>query len=72
MKKNPPVVLEITSLDRRHGFRLREFGLRADVEAGTTERIRLVANKTGRFPFQCDVFCGDGHERMRGELVVVE
>jgi cytochrome c oxidase subunit II len=72
VKKNVPVVLEVTSLDRHHGFRLREFGVRADVEAGATARVRVVPDKTGRFPFQCDVFCGGGHGDMRGELVVVE
>src|SRR5438094_10452976 len=72
VKKGVPVVLEITSLDRDHGFKLREFGVRADIKPGATTRVRIVPNKTGRFPFQCDVFCGSGHEDMSGELVVVD
>lgn len=72
VKKGVPVVLEITSLDRDHGFKLREFGVRADIKSGATTRVRIVPNKTGRFPFQCDVFCGTGHEDMSGELVVVD
>jgi cytochrome c oxidase subunit II len=71
VKKGVPVVLEITSLDRDHGFKLREFGVRADIKPGATTRVRIVPNKTGRFPFQCDVFCGSGHEDMSGELIVV-
>jgi cytochrome c oxidase subunit 2 len=71
VKKGVPLVLEITSLDRDHGFKLPEFGVRADIKPGATTRVRFVPNKTGRFPFRCDVFCGSGHEDMSGELVVV-
>jgi cytochrome c oxidase subunit 2 len=73
VKKDIPVVLEITSLDRDHGFKLREFGVRADIKPGQVNRVRIVPNKTGRFPFECDVFCGSGHEEdMTGELIVVD
>ena len=72
LKKDVPVVLEITSLDRDHGFKLREFGVRADVKPGQVTRVRIVPSKIGRFPFQCDVFCGGGHDDMGGELVVVD
>ena len=72
VKKGVPVVLEITSLDREHGFKLRDFGVRADIKPGETTRVRFVPTKSGRFPFRCDVFCGSGHEDMSGELVVVD
>jgi cytochrome c oxidase subunit 2 len=72
IKKGVPVILEITSLDRDHGFKISEFGIRADVKSGETTRVRIVADHTGRFEFRCDVFCGSGHEDMSGELVVVD
>jgi cytochrome c oxidase subunit 2 len=72
IKKGVPVILEITSLDRDHGFKIPEFGIRADVKSGETTRVRIVADHTGRFEFRCDVFCGSGHEDMSGELVVVD
>ena len=72
VKKGVPVVLEITSLDRDHGFKLREFGVRADIKPGQVTRVRIVPDKTGRFPFHCDVFCGSGHGDMGGELIVVD
>jgi cytochrome c oxidase subunit II len=72
VKKGVPVVLEITSLDRDHGFKIPEFGVRADIKPGATTHVRIVPNKTGRFPFHCDVFCGSHHEDMGGELVVVD
>ena len=71
LKRGEHVVLELTSLDRKHGFKLPELGIRADVPAGGTARVEVTAEKAGRFPFACDVFCGDGHEGMAGEIHVV-
>jgi len=72
LKKGVPVILELTALDRDHGFKVPEFGVRADVKLGEVARVRIVPDHTGRFEFRCDVFCGDGHEDMAGEIVVVE
>ena len=72
LKKGEPVVFEISSGDRKHGFSLRAFGVRTDVLPGKVSRIRLTPDKTGKFTFSCDVFCGDGHEDMTGTVVVTE
>lgn len=72
LKRGVPVVIEITSLDRDHGFKVPELGLRADIKSGQTTRVRLVPERAGRFVFRCDVFCGSGHEDMAGDLVVVD
>jgi cytochrome c oxidase subunit II len=66
-----PAVIELTSLDRQHGFAVPDLGLRIDVEPGQTARVRVVPEKVGTFPFHCDVFCGSGHEEMAGRIVVV-
>ena len=70
LKKGVPVVLELTSLDRVHGFNQPDFGVRGDAVPGMVTRIRFTPNKTGEFVFFCDVFCGDGHEEMSGTLIV--
>jgi cytochrome c oxidase subunit II len=72
LKKGEPVVLEISSADREHGFNLRAFGVRANVSPGKVSRIRFTPDKAGKFTFSCDVFCGDGHEEMTGTVVVNE
>jgi cytochrome c oxidase subunit 2 len=72
LKKGEPVVLEISSADREHGFNLRAFGVRTNVSPGKVSRIRLTPDKTGKFTFTCDVFCGDGHEEMSGTVIVNE
>ena len=72
LKKGEPVVFEISSTDRKHGFNLRAFGVRADVNPGGVTRVRFTPDKTGKFAFTCDVFCGEGHEEMAGTVVVTE
>ena len=72
LKKGVPVILEITALDRDHGFKIPDLGIRADLKSGEVTRVRIVPDRTGRFAFRCDVFCGSGHEDMAGEIVVVD
>lgn len=72
LKKGEPVLLVLSSQDRKHGFNLRAFGIRADVNPGETARIRFSPTKTGKFTFSCDVFCGEGHEDMTGTIVITE
>jgi len=72
LKKGEPVVFEISSGDSKHGFSLHAFGVRSDVLPGKVSRIRFTPDKTGKFTFSCDVFCGDGHEEMTGTVIVTE
>ena len=65
-----PVVLELVSLDHHHGFNVPDLKLRADIKPRVATRLRLVPDRIGTFPFHCDVFCGEGHEGMTGEIVV--
>ena len=72
VKRGVPVILEFTSADREHGFNLPAFGVRAPIYPGEVTRVRIVPQRTGRFPFECDVLCGIGHDDMTGELIVTE
>jgi cytochrome c oxidase subunit 2 len=72
LKKGVPAVLEITALDRLHGFSCPELGIRADLQQGKITRVRVVPQKAGSFAFHCDIFCGDGHEDMSGTIIVKE
>ena len=70
LKLGEPVVLEITSLDRRHGFAVPDLGIDETLEAGSVARVRIVPSKAGTWDFHCSVFCGSGHEEMAGQIVV--
>ena len=71
LKKGQPVILEITSRDVLMGFNLPEFNVRADALPDKVTRVSFVPDKTGTFIFLCDIFCGDKHEEMHGQLTVV-
>src|SRR5438105_2095684 len=70
VRKGVPVVIEITSEDRIHGFSLPAFGARSDVIPGEITRITFTPDKAGSFEYLCDIFCGDGHEDVNGTLIV--
>ena len=72
LKKNAPVVLEFTSLDRLHGFNCPGLGIHMDIRPGKVNTLRFVPEKVGTFPFHCDNFCGSGHEGMKGMITVTE
>lgn len=65
-----PLTFVLTSIDRIHGFKMPDFGLRAEIVPGEETRVTITPQKAGTFAFFCDVFCGDGHEDMSGTLVV--
>ncbi len=72
LKKGVPVVLEFTSLDRLHGFKSADVGIRADIKPGQVTRVPVTPQKVGDFEFHCDNFCGSGHGNMTGMFHVVE
>ena len=72
LKKGVPVVLELTSLDRLHGFNCPAFKIRGDVRPNQVTKISFTPDQVGTFEFHCDNFCGSGHENMTGKFIVTE
>ena len=71
LTKGEPVVLEFVTADVVMGFNAPDFNVRAEIIPGQVSRLRLVPDKTGTFVFLCDIFCGEGHEGMSGQIHVV-
>ena len=72
VRKGDRVKLLITALDHDHGFKLEDFGVELVVKKGNTAQAEFTADKVGKFAFRCSHFCGLGHSKMRGELIVEE
>lgn len=72
LKKGQPVVLEFTSIDFVHGFKIPDLNIRADLPPGKVTRIRLTPENAGVYDFLCDNFCGSDHEEMSGRIIVKE
>ena len=70
VKKGESVVLKFTAPEVPMGFNLPDFNVRADIVPGKVATVKLTPDKTGTFTFLCDIFCGEGHETMAGQLVV--
>ena len=72
IEKGVPVILELTTLDRLHGFNCPGLSIRADIIPGKVNRVNFVPQNTGTFEFHCDIFCGEGHENMTGKILVTK
>lgn len=72
LKRGRAARLEFKTLDCTHGFEAPRLGLTARIEPGAGAQLQFTPTEAGRFPFHCNVFCGDGHEEMEGEIVVEE
>jgi cytochrome c oxidase subunit II len=66
VKRGDRVRLVLTAMDREHGFKLDEFQL----PKGEAVTLEFTVDQSGTFPFHCSHFCGMGHARMTGKLVV--
>jgi cytochrome c oxidase subunit 2 len=72
LKKGEPVIIELSSLDRLHGFSVQTLNLHADVPPNKTVRVAVTPDTVGTHEIACDIFCGTGHEGLRGSIVVTE
>ena len=70
VKKGDLVKLVITAGDREHGFKLAAFHIDQRLPKGEAVTVEFTADRAGIFPFQCSVFCGLGHKKMTGQLIV--
>lgn len=70
VKKGDHVRLVVTALDREHGFKLEAFQIDKKLPKGEPVAVEFTADRAGTFPFQCSQFCGLGHKKMKGQLVV--
>jgi cytochrome c oxidase subunit 2 len=61
----------VTSGDGVHGVEIKKFKVTKKVpRGGDPVTIEFVAAAAGEFPIICSEYCGEGHEDMKGMLVV--
>lgn len=73
VRRGERVKLRISSEDVVHGFSIPKLGIDVDwIEPGKVTEVEFVADRAGRYGFQCTVWCQLGHWRMRGTLEVVD
>ena len=67
------VELVLRSADTDHGLAIKAYAVKVAIpKGGETVGVSFVASRVGTFLIECSEYCGSGHKRMRGELVVKE
>ena len=65
------IKLVVKSADGVHGVEIKKFKVNKRIpRGGDPVTIEFVAAAAGEFPMLCSEYCGDGHEDMKGMLVV--
>ncbi len=65
------VRLVVTSGDGVHGVEIKKFKVNKKVPRGGDQvTIDFVAGAPGEYPILCSEYCGNGHEEMKGMLIV--
>lgn len=71
VRQGERVWLNVVSVDGVHGFQVKELGLNARTPVrGRTIALELTPQKLGTFEITCSEYCGAGHNRMKGWLIV--
>lgn len=70
VKTGEPVKLVITALDHDHGIKIDALHINQKLPKGEPVTIEFTPSEPGTFPFECSHFCGLGHKKMKGELIV--
>ncbi|MCM8809500.1 MAG: cupredoxin domain-containing protein [Candidatus Omnitrophica bacterium] len=72
VKKDEKIRLIAKSIDVLHGIAIKEYNINQELPPNKIKIIEFTADKAGEFHFYCSVFCGAGHGKMHGKLIVKE
>jgi cytochrome c oxidase subunit 2 len=71
-RRGRALTIALTATDFLHGFAVPELGPRTDCSPGRTVELAFTPERAGRFTYLSDNFCGEGHDRMHGVLIVTD
>lgn len=71
VKAGEPVEITFETLDTKHGFVCKELKLEKVVfTKDNPAKVAFTPETPGTYAFKCARFCGLGHSKMKGEIVV--
>lgn len=71
MTAGEPVRLVIHSVDRVHGFSIRDLDIEVQIPRTGNVVVEFTAPREGRYEIVCSELCGSGHKQMKAALVSV-
>jgi cytochrome c oxidase subunit 2 len=70
LRQGQSVVLDVSTKDVQHGFKVEELGINEPIQPGKPVEIPIDTSKKGDFEVACSIVCGAGHDDMRARIVV--
>jgi len=70
VKQGEDVLLNVSTEDVQHGFKVEDMGINEPVQPGRPVDIHLDTSKKGEFRAACSIICGPGHNNMTAKIVV--
>jgi cytochrome c oxidase subunit 2 len=71
LKVGEPVEITFQSLDAKHGFSCKDLKLEKVIfTKDSPGKLTFTPDRAGTFKFKCAHFCGLGHPKMKGEIIV--
>lgn len=64
------VKIKFSTGDTEHGFKISEINFDLKAKKGKPSKGEFIAPKPGIYEITCSVYCGSGHKKMTGKLVV--
>jgi cytochrome c oxidase subunit 2 len=72
VQKGDNVTIHLSSLDVTHGLHLKAWNITTYLSPNQTFTVNFTADQVGRFEYYCTVYCGLGHNDMKGYIIVKE
>ncbi len=70
LRKDETYRIHLSSMDLQHGFSLQPLNMNFQVMPGYDHVLTLTPTSTGEFTIVCNEFCGIGHDKMIGKIIV--
>lgn len=70
LQKGETYRVHISSMDLQHGFSLQPLNMNFQISPGYDHVLTMTPTSSGEFTIVCNEFCGIGHDRMIGKLLV--
>jgi cytochrome c oxidase subunit 2 len=65
------IILRTMAVDVFHSLDVDDYKIHLRLPPHVCQVYRFTADKRGVYDFRCSAYCGDGHELMKGRLVVL-